>query len=81
MHITIIFSGLLRTLATVEKEVLEVSEGTTINGLSKILAKKYQNVPFESGTTYFLINDHASTSNQILADGDHVRVFRLFAGG
>ena len=81
MRITVIFSGLFRTLAGVEREVLEVAEGTTIDRLSHMLVQKYQNLPLEIGKTYFIINGQISTPNQVLAEGDQVRVLRLLAGG
>ena len=51
MRITVQFSSLFHTLAGVEREVLEVAEGTTIDQLSGILAQKYQNLPLESENT------------------------------
>jgi len=81
MHITVIFSGLLRILAGVEREVLDVGEGETVERLAGILEKKYQNLPLERSKTYFIINSQVSTRNQILAEGDQVQVFQLLAGG
>ena len=81
MRITVQFSSLFRTLAGVEREVLDVAEGTTIDRLSGILVQKYQNLPLESGNTYFMINGQVSAPNQVLAEGDQVQVFRLLAGG
>ena len=81
MHITVIFSGLLRILAGVEREVLDVGEGATLERLTGILEKKYQNLPLERSKTYFIINSQVSTRNQILAEGDQVQVFQLLAGG
>lgn len=81
MHITVIFSGLLRILAGVEREVLEVGEGATVERLTGLLEKKYQNLPLERSKTYFIINSQVSTRNQILAEGDQVQVFQLLAGG
>ena len=81
MHITVIFSGLLRILAGVEREVLDVGEGATVERLTGILEKKYQNLPLERSKTYFIINRQVSTRNQILAEGDQVQVFQLLAGG
>jgi len=81
MHITVIFSGLLRILAGVEREVLDVGEGATVERLTGILEKKYQNLPLERSKTYFIINSQVSTRNQILAEGDQVQVFQLLAGG
>ena len=81
MRITVQFSSLFRTLAGVEREVLDVAEGTTIDRLSSILVQKYQNLPLESGKTYFMINGQVSTRNQVLVEGDQVRIFQLLAGG
>ena len=81
MHITVIFSGLLRILAGVEREVLDVGEDATVERLTGILEKKYQNLPLERSKTYFIINSQVSTRNQILAEGDQVQVFQLLAGG
>ena len=81
MRITVQFSSLFRILAGVEREVLEVAEGTTIDRLSSILVQKYQNLPLGSGRTYFMINGQFSTRNQVLAEGDQVRIFQLLAGG
>ena len=81
MSITVQFSSLFRILAGVEREVLDVAEGTTIARLSSILVQKYQNLSLESGKTYFMINGQISTRKQVLAEGDQVRIFQLFAGG
>jgi molybdopterin converting factor small subunit len=81
MRITLIFSGLLRILAGVERELLDVAEGTTVEQLTGILEKKYQNLPLERSKTYFIINSQVSMRNQILAEGDQVQVFQLLAGG
>ena len=81
MHITVQFSSLFRILAGVEREVLDVAEGTTIDRLSSILVQKYQNLSLESGKTYFMINGQISTRKQVLAEGDQVRIFQLLAGG
>lgn len=44
MRITVLFSGLFRSLAGVEHEVLDVAVGTTLDQLSRILVQKYQNL-------------------------------------
>lgn len=81
MRITVQFSSLFRILAGVEREVLDVAEGTTVDRLSSILVQKYQNLSLESGKTYFMINGQISTRKQVLAEGDQVRIFQLLAGG
>jgi molybdopterin converting factor small subunit len=81
MLITVKFSSFFRTLAGVDQEVLDVADGTTIQGLTRLLAKKFHNLPLENKRTYFFINGQASTNNQVLAEGDRVLVFQLVAGG
>ena len=81
MRITVQFSSLFRILAGVEREILDVAEGTTVDRLSSILVQKYQNLSLESGKTYFMINGQISTRKQVLAEGDQVRIFQLLAGG
>ena len=80
MRITVKFSSLYRTLAGREQEVLEVAEGTTVDRISRILLQKYPDLPLGE-KTYFIINDQVTTRDQILAEGDEVRVFQMLAGG
>jgi molybdopterin converting factor small subunit len=81
MRITVQFSGLFRTLGGVEREVLDVAEGTAIHQICGILIQKYQNLPIESKKTYFVVNGHIAMRDQALAEGDQVRIFQLLAGG
>jgi molybdopterin converting factor small subunit len=81
MRITVKFSGFFCTLAGVDQEVLDVADGTTIQGLTRLLAERFQNLPLESEKTYFFINGQASTRDQVLIEGDRVLIFQLLAGG
>jgi molybdopterin converting factor small subunit len=81
MHITVKFSGFFRTLTGVDQEVLDVVDGTTIQGLTNLLAEKYQNLPFEEERTSIFVNGQTSMPNQVLAEGDRVLIFQLLAGG
>jgi molybdopterin converting factor small subunit len=81
MHITVKFSSFFRTLAGVDQEVIDVADGTTIHGLTSLLAEKFQNLPLESEKTYFFINGQVPTHDQVLAEGDRVLIFQLLAGG
>ncbi|MGM0427329.1 MAG: MoaD/ThiS family protein [Thermodesulfobacteriota bacterium] len=81
MRVTVNFSSLFRILSGVEQVKLDVAEGTTIDGLCKILAQKYQDLPVESQKTFFLINGQISRSDQVISEGDRVRMFQLSAGG
>ena len=81
MHITVIFSSLFLAIASVEREVLDVAEGTTIDRLSSILSQKHQDLRLETGKTYFMINGQFSRHNHVLAEGDQILIFQLLAGG
>ena len=81
MRVNVQFSSLLRTIAGVERDVLEVAEGTTLDGLSGILVQKYQNLPLDRSKTYFVINGQVTSHNQVLEEGDQVYIFQLLAGG
>ena len=81
MLITVKFSSFFRTLAGVDQEVLDVADGTTIQGLTSLLAERFRKLPLENEKTYFFINGQAPTHNQVLADGDRVLIFQLLAGG
>ncbi|MCK5722177.1 MAG: MoaD/ThiS family protein [Gammaproteobacteria bacterium] len=81
MRITVQFSSLFRILAGVEREVLDVAEGTTIDRLSSILVQKYQNLPLRDEKTYFVIHGQIVTRDHVLAEGDKVQIFQLLAGG
>jgi molybdopterin converting factor small subunit len=81
MQITIQFSGLFKALAGVDQDLVDVAEGTTIDQLARTLGRKYEKLPMESELTFFVVNDKVSKRDHILADGDHVRIFQMIAGG
>ena len=81
MRITVQFMTLFQTISGVEQEVLDVTEGTTIDQLSGILNQKYPNLPFESEKTYFVIQGQIVTREHVLKEGDKVSIFQLLAGG
>jgi molybdopterin converting factor small subunit len=81
MHITVKYKSFFRALAGVDQEVLDVADGTTIQGLTSLLAEKFQNLPLEDEKTCFFVNGQASTQNQVLTEGDRVLIFQLLAGG
>jgi molybdopterin converting factor small subunit len=81
MRITVQFLSLFRTLTGVEREVLDVAEGTAIDRLFRILVQADQNLPIESEKTFFMINGQLSTRNEVLAEGDQIKIFQLAAGG
>ena len=81
MLITVEFSSLFRAIAGVEREFLEVEEGITIKGLSGIIGQKYPDLPLESEKAYFVVNNQIVMRDQVLKEGDQVRIFQLLAGG
>jgi molybdopterin converting factor small subunit len=81
MLITIKFSGFFRALAGVDQKVLDVDDGATIQGLTRLLAEKFQNLPLEDERTQFFVNGQLSAHNQVLAEGDRVLIFQMLTGG
>ncbi|MBN1832470.1 MAG: MoaD/ThiS family protein [Deltaproteobacteria bacterium] len=81
MHIILKFQSFFRTLTGVDQEILDVAEGTTIQGLTSLLAERFQNLPLEDERTRFFINGQVPTHNQVLEEGDRVLIFQLVAGG
>ena len=81
MHITIKFPSFFRAIAGVDEEILDVGKGTTIQGLTSLLAERFQDLPLEDERTYFFVNGQVSTHNQVLEEGDRVLIFQLLAGG
>ncbi len=81
MRITVQFASLFRAIAGVEREVLDVREGMTIEGLSGILGQKFPDLPLNSEKAYFVVNNQIVMRDQVLKEGDQVRIFQLLAGG
>ena len=81
MDITVTFQSFFRALAGVDQEVLSVADGTTIQGLTKLLAERFQNLPLEDERTSFFVNGQVPTHDQVLVDGDRVLIFQLLPGG
>jgi molybdopterin converting factor small subunit len=81
MKITVKFSGLFKALAGVEQDRVDVPEETTVDDLARVLGRKYEKLKMESELTFFVVNDKVSNRNQILTDGDQVRIFQMVAGG
>ena len=81
MLITVKFSSLFKTLSGADQDLVEVSEGATIDQLARVLGRKYKNLPFDSELTYFLVNDKISGRDHILSKGDNVRIFQTLRGG
>lgn len=81
IRITITFAGMFKALSRVERDTMEVAEGTTIDQLCQILGQKYKGLPFESEQTYFVVNDKVSKRDRVLEENDEVRIFQMIPGG
>lgn len=81
MQIIVKFASLFKALSGVDQDLVDVTEGTTIDQLAQTLGQKYKELPFDSGLTFFLVNDKVSKREQVLAEGDQVRIFQVLAGG
>lgn len=80
MEITVKFSSLFKMLARVERDLVDVDEGATIEQLVRILGQKYKNLHFDSKLTYFLINNKFVNQDQVLTEGDEVSIFQTLKG-
>ena len=80
MEITIKFSSLIRMLARLDHDLVDVDEGTTIDQLTRILDQKYKNLHFDSEKTKFLVNNKFVSGDKVLAEGDEVSIFQTLKG-
>ena len=81
MRIIVKFSSLFKTLSGVDLETVDVSDGSTIEQVTKILRRKYHDLPFDQEQTFYWVNDKVSKRDQVLKEGDQVMIFQMFAGG
>jgi molybdopterin converting factor small subunit len=81
MRVIVKFSTLFKTLSGVDLDTVDVSDGSTIEQLTKILRCKYHDLPFDQEQTFYLVNDKVSKRDQTLKEGDQVMIFQMFAGG
>jgi molybdopterin converting factor small subunit len=81
MRITVKFSSLFKTLSGVDLDTVDVSDGSTIEQMTKILHRKYQGLPFNEEQTFYMVNDKVSKRDQVLKEGDRVMIFQMSAGG
>jgi molybdopterin converting factor small subunit len=80
MEITVKFSSLIRMLARLDHDLVDVDEGTTIDQLTRILDQKYKNLHFNNEKTKFLVNNKFVNGDKVLAEGDEVSVFQTLKG-
>jgi molybdopterin converting factor small subunit len=81
MRVIVKFSTLFKTLSGVDIDTVDVSDGSTIEQLTRILRCKYHDLPFDEEQTFYLLNDKVSKRDQTLREGDQVMIFQMFAGG
>ena len=81
MRIILKFSSLFKTLSGVDVDTVDVSDGSTIEQMTKILRRKYHDLPFDQEQTFYLVNSKVSKRDQVLKAGDQVMIFQMSAGG
>jgi molybdopterin converting factor small subunit len=81
MRIIVKFASLFKTLSGVDVDTVDISDGSTIEQLTKILRRKYHDLPFDQEQTFYLVNDKVSKRDQVLEAEDQVMIFQMFAGG
>ena len=80
MEITVKFSSLIKMLARLDQDLVDVDEGTTIDQLTRILDQKHKNLHFNSKKTKFLVNNKFVNGDKVLTEGDEVSVFQTLKG-
>jgi len=81
MRIIVKFASLFKTLSGVDVDSVDISDGSTIEQLTKILRRKYHDLPFDQEQTFYLVNDKVSKRDQVLEEEDQVMIFQMSAGG
>lgn len=81
MRIIVKFASLFKTLSGVDVDTVDIPDGSTIEQLTKILRRKYHDLPFDQEQTFYLVNDKVSKRDHVLEEEDQVMIFQMFAGG
>ena len=81
MQVVVTFSGLFYSLAGVRRDTVDMPDGGTINRMIDILSRNYKKLPLQDEPTFYMVNDKISKRDQVLKEGDQVRIFQMFAGG
>lgn len=81
MRIIVKFASLFKTLSGVDVDTVDIPDGSTIEQLTKILRRKYHDLPFDQEQTFYLVNDKVSKRDQVLEEEDQVMIFQMSAGG
>jgi molybdopterin converting factor small subunit len=81
MKITVKYSGHFRDITDRKKETVELEEGKTLSHLFDALCGEYNDMSTLKGGTIYLINGEIAKKEQVLAEGDEVKLFQMMAGG
>lgn len=81
MRITVKFTGIFSSLSGTDRDIVEISEGGTVEWLIEKLSPKYGKLPFKDKKTYYMVNEKVSRREDVLKDGDQVMIFQMMAGG
>ncbi len=67
-------------LTRVDRDLIDISEGATVEQLMRILDTKYKGRRFDNEKTKFMINNQFVGREHGLAEGDEVSVFQTLKG-
>jgi molybdopterin converting factor small subunit len=81
MRIIVKFASLFKTLSGVDVDTVDIPDGSTIEQLTKIMRRKYHDLPFDQEQTFYLVNEKVSKRDQVLEEEDQVMIFQMSAGG
>ncbi|MCL4528657.1 MAG: molybdopterin converting factor subunit 1 [Chloroflexi bacterium] len=81
MSVKILFFANLRDRAGTKSLELEISEGTTVQGLKDQIARDYPNLKQSMQAVLISINREYAFDEAVVADGSEVAMFPPVSGG
>ncbi|MHC1596986.1 MAG: molybdopterin converting factor subunit 1 [Methermicoccaceae archaeon] len=81
MRITVYYFAQLRELVGMEREVVELEKGASLEALKKHLLRLHPEIATLSPHMMFAVDKRVAKSDHVLKDGDEVRAYPPVSGG
>lgn len=81
MRVKVLFFGLVRGVAGLADEEVEVPGGTTVGGLWGEYERRFPRLREAAGSVFFAVNQEVTDRTQALKDGDEVAFMPPVSGG
>lgn len=81
MRVRVLFFGLVRDVAGLQDEELEVPAGTTVEGLWREYERRFPRLSEAAGSLLVAVNQEVAAQAQALKDGDEVAFMPPVSGG